>query len=379
MNIGYLSDIFPKTSETFVANEISGLSNHHNVRVFALESKGGMVPSNIEVTYFKKRLVKDGLSSLKAGFGKELIKRNAKEHYFRMVAEYFSEFLKGEEILHRHFATNSIVYYLAKKMQLPYTVTTHAWDIFANERYEHMDVVLRNAAKVITISDFNREYLVKNVGLNKEKIKVVRMGIDPARFTSPKSDGNLTKILSVGRLIEKKGFEYAIDAVDHLVKKYPDIEYTIVGSGPLEPDLRARIKRYGLENKIRIISGISNDALLEEYRKASLFIIPCIQAKDGDMDGIPVVLMEAMAMGKVVISTSISGIPELIEDKISGLLVKPNDPKGLSNAVCEVLAEKVDVDQLGKEARNKVIEKFNLNNQVSSMSKIFEDVLSGDA
>jgi glycosyltransferase involved in cell wall biosynthesis len=379
MNIGYLSDIFPKTSETFVANEISGLSSNHNIRVFALKSEGGMAPPNVPVTYFKKRLVKDGLSSIKAGFGNELIKRNASEHYFRMIAEYFSEFAEEEEILHRHFGTNSIVYYLAKKMHLPYTVTTHAWDIFANERYEHIDFVLRNAAKVITISNFNREFLIKNMELKKEKIEVVRMGIDSAKFASLKTDGNLKRILSVGRLIEKKGFEYAIDAVGQLVKKYPEIEYTIIGSGPLEPELRAQIKRLGLENIIRIKSGISNERLLDEYKKAGLFILPCIQARDGDMDGIPVVLMEAMAMGKVVISTSVSGIPELIEDKISGLLVKPNDPKALSNAMDMILGEKVDVDSMGKQARKKVIEEFNLKDQVSSMNRIFEDVLSGDS
>lgn len=376
MNIGYLSDIFPKTSETFVANEILGISNHHNIRVFALKSEKGMVPVNVHVTYFKKRLVKDGLSSIKAGFGKELIRRNATEHYFRMAAEYFSEFAEGEEILHRHFGTNSIVYYLAKKMHLPYTVTTHAWDIFANERYEHVDFVLKNAAKVITISDYNKEYLIKNMGIKKEKIDVVRMGIDSDKFASLKTEGNIKKILSVGRLIEKKGFEYAIEAVAQLEKKYHEIEYTIIGSGPLEPELRAQIKRHKLENKIKIKSGISNEKLLKEYKKAGLFILPCIQAKDGDMDGIPVVLMEAMAMEKPVISTRISGIPELIQNGQNGFLVDQKDPKSLASIIDKIFSGKIDLEMIVKNARNTVIESFNIKEQVEHMNRIFEEVIS---
>jgi glycosyltransferase involved in cell wall biosynthesis len=305
-----------------------------------------------------------------------MIKRNATEHYFRMAAEYFSEFSKEQEILHRHFGTNSIVYYLAKKMHLPYTVTTHAWDIFANERYEHIDFVLRNAARIITISDFNREYLIKNMGLKKEKIEVVRMGIDSAKFTSLKTKGSLRRILSVGRLIEKKGFEYAIDAVAQLVKKYPGIEYTIIGSGPLEPELRTQIMGYGLENRIRIKSGISNEKLFEEYEKAGLFILPCIQAKDGDMDGIPVVLMEAMAMEKPVISTRISGIPELIRSEENGFLVDQKDSKALAFAIDNIFSGKMDLEMIGKNARNTITECFNLKEQVEQMNRIFEEVTS---
>jgi glycosyltransferase involved in cell wall biosynthesis len=378
MKIGYLSDIFPKTSETFVVNEVMGLAQSNKLRIFSLEAGKGNVPNNVDVTYFKKRLVKDGLSSLKAGLGKDLIKRSAHEHYFRMIAEYFSDFSEDVEILHRHFATNSIVYYLAQILKVPYTVTTHAWDIFAKERYPHLDKVLKSAAKVITISNFNKDYMIKNFGLKEEKIEVVRMGIDPDKFASQKIPGDRRKILSVGRLIEKKGFEYAIYGVHTLTEKFPEIEYTILGSGPEESKLRSLIKEHGLEEKVKIISGASDEKLLNEYKKAGTFILPCVQAQNLDMDGIPVVLMEAMAMEKMVISTKISGIPELISHGKSGLLVRPRDSEGLASAIEDVLLGRVDSETMCKEGRKKVVENFNIKDQILHMNAIYENVLSGD-
>jgi glycosyltransferase involved in cell wall biosynthesis len=378
MRIGYLSDIFPKTSETFVLNEITGLLRSHEVNVFALESEKVNIPEDLKVTYFKKRLVKDGISSIKAGLEKELLDRSPKEHYFRMIAQYFSEHSEGQEILHRHFATNSIAYYLSKISDTPYTVTTHAWDLFANDRYKHLDSVLKNAKKVITISEFNKKFITKNFGLKEENIEVVRMGIDPNRFTPRKTKGDIGKFLSVGRLVEKKGLEYAISAFGNIARKYPDTEYTIVGSGPEEPKLRGKIKELKLEDKVQIKSNISNEDLVEEYKKAGTFILPCIRAQDGDMDGIPVVLMEAMAMEKLVISTTVSGIGELIEHGRSGLLVKPKDVKELAEALDMVLSQGMEGDSLSKEARATVIKDFNINHQVSSMELIFKEVLSGD-
>ncbi len=379
MRIGYLSDIFPKTSETFVLNEITGLSKTHEVEVFALEKEAVRIPEDLRVTYYKKRLVKDGISSLKAGFEKELLDRSPKEHYFRMIAQYFSERSEGQEILHRHFATNSIAYYLSKISQIPYTITTHAWDLFANERYKHLESVLKNANKVITISEFNKSFMMENMGLKPDKIEVVRMGIDPNRFTPDPTQGDTDKFLSVGRLVEKKGLEYAISAFAKISKSHPDTQYTIIGSGPEEPKLRNRIKELNLEDRVKIKSNLSNEDLVEEYKRAGTFLLPCIRAKDGDMDGIPVVLMEAMAMEKLVISTSVSGIPELIDHRKSGLLVRPKDAKALSEALEMVLSQRVDRDSLSKEARATVIKDFNIEGQVSSMELIFKDVLSGDA
>jgi glycosyltransferase involved in cell wall biosynthesis len=295
-----------------------------------------------------------------------------------MIAQYFSEHAEDHDIYHRHFATNSIAYYLSRISKTPYTITTHAWDLFANERYKHLNSVLKNAKKVITISEFNKSFIMENMDLQPEKIEVVRMGIDPSRFTSGKTKGDIGKFLSVGRLVEKKGLEYAISAFGKAVKKYPGIEYTIVGSGPEEPKLRDKVKELKLEDKVQIKSHISNEDLVEEYNKAGTFILPCIRAQDGDMDGIPVVLMEAMAMEKLVISTSVSGIPELIEHGRSGLLVKPRDAKELSETMDKVLSQGVDSNTLSKEARATVIKDFNINGQVSSMELIFKDVLSGD-
>jgi glycosyltransferase involved in cell wall biosynthesis len=161
-----------------------------------------------------------------------------------------------------------------------------------------------------------------------------------------------------------------------LVKNYPDIEYTIVGNGPLESELRGRIKNYGLENNIKIRSGISDEELLDEYKMAGIFLLSCIRAKDGDMDGIPVVLMEAMAMGIPVISTKVSGIPELIDHGESGILVEPEDPSILASKLDKILSEKIELKAMTIKARQIVVDRYSHKKQVDQMGEIFEDVIS---
>lgn len=379
MNIGYLQDIFPKTSETFVYNEIKGLKKANDIKIFAIEREEGLPTEGYDVIYFKRSLLKAGTGALKAGLSGELLEKSAKEPYFHMIADYFSEFSKSVEILHRHFATNSIVYYLAKKLKVPYTLTTHAWDIFSQERYAQLDIILKKAAKVITISEYNKEYLRKNIGLGEEHIEVVRMGIDPERFSPLEDEHDSARVLSVGRLVEKKGFEYGIRAIKILTKKYPDINYTIVGDGPKKFELKGLIEELKLENNVRIAGKMPNETLLEEYKNANVVILPCVVAGDGDMDGIPVVLMEAMAMEKPVISTRISGIPELISHGEDGLLVEQRDPSALAKAIDGIFSGKYNAKDLGANGRRTITESYSLDRQVKRMSKLFEEVLSGGA
>lgn len=378
MNIGYIQDIFPKTSETFVYNEIIGLKKTNTIKIFSVEREEGLPTKEFDVVYFKRRFLKEGKDTLKASLSGELLGKSAQEHHFHMIADYHSKSSENMEILHRHFATNSIIYYLGKKLKVPYTLTTHAWDIFAKDRYAHLDVILKEAAKIITISNYNKEYLNKNYGLDDREIEVVRMGVDLDRFSPLKEEHNGTRLLSVGRLIEKKGFEYGIRAVKLLAKKYPDIEYTIVGEGPERSKLQSLINELKLGNYVRLVGKIPNKELIDEYRKARLFILPCIRAGDGDMDGIPVVLMEAMAMEKTVISTKISGIPELIGHKENGMLVDQKDPKALAEAIDEILSGKVNAQDMGANGRRTIKERFNLDKQVKQMSRIFKEALSGD-
>ncbi len=379
MNIGYIQDIFPKTSETFVYNEIQGLSKTNSVKVFSLEQKEGKPAEGYDVVYYKKRLFREGPGAFKAGMAGNLLGKSAKEHYFHMISDYFSQLSENVEILHRHFATNSVVYYLARRLNVPYTLTTHAWDIFARERYPYLNTLLKEAAKIITISNYNKKYLIKNFALKEENIEVVRMGIDPTKFSLSYDSNHEMKILSVGRLVEKKGFEYSIKAMGILARKYPDIKYTIVGTGPEETRLRNLVNELKLQNNINFAGGMSNEALLNEYREANIFVLPCVVAPNGDMDGIPVVLMEAMAMGKAVVSTTVSGIPELITDSENGLLVNQKDPGVLAEALDRILSHEVDAKKLGLLGRKTIIENFNLDAQIRQMNDIFEGLVTGDA
>ncbi|MCK4615192.1 MAG: glycosyltransferase [Thermoplasmata archaeon] len=378
MKIGYVLDNFPKRSETFVLNELLGLSLKHDVTVFALGAEVGLdIPEHITAYYPRKRLSDHIHSAVELAKG-ALLERNIYEAHYHSIAGYFARIAKREgiEVLHKHFATNSVIHYMAHMLNIPYTLTTHAMDIFSLPRYSHLETLLRNASRICTISNFNREFMSEHFGLERDGILVVRMGIDVESFLPMFSRPGCNSILSVGRFVRKKGFETAIRAVALLKPEYPELQYRIIGGGPMESDLRTLAHELSVDDNVHFLGNLSSSELRDEYSRASVFILPCTVADDNDMDGIPVVLMEAMAMQKLVISTSISGIPELVQDGKTGLVVEPKEPKSLSNAIARVLDGNVDVERIGRNARLYVQEEFNMQKQIDGMETIFEDVLS---
>jgi colanic acid/amylovoran biosynthesis glycosyltransferase len=194
-------------------------------------------------------------------------------------------------------------------------------------------------------------------GAPAERITVLRMGVDVDRFEPPDDGRPLRRplrALSVGRLVEKKGLRYAIEGAERAAAM---VELDIIGYGPLEEEL-AELANAGA-NTTRLLGKRAHAEVFRQLANADVFLLPSVVAADGDMEGIPVALMEAMALGVVVIASRHSGVPELIEDGVDGLLVDERSGAQIAAALDRLAAGKVDVAGLRRRARAKVARDFN--------------------
>jgi glycosyltransferase involved in cell wall biosynthesis len=261
--------------------------------------------------------------------------------------------------IHAHFAhgTTTVAWLASLMTGVPFSFTGHAKDIYspALNPAGLLERKMRAAAFVVTCTAANREHLesvcpeatvhVVYHGLNADFTALV--GADAARRTN----GRL-RLLGVGRLVQKKGFDTFVEACGVLRDRGLDFEAVIAGeSGDHEPAVRERIRSLDLESRVQLAGPMSQAGLHAEYRRASIFCLPCRVLDDGDRDGIPNVLVEAMACGVPVVTTPVSGIPELVEDGRNGVLVPADDAEALAASVERVAGDRALQRELSENAR----------------------------
>ena len=282
----------------------------------------------------------------------------------------------GIDLIHVHFANiGTIAGRLSKMLSLPYTLTTHAFDIYQSPDQEELRKVLDEAESVITISEYNKKYLINESGV-KNQIDIIRCGIDLEKF-NPKREQDINKriqLFTTSRLVEKKGMKYLIKAMPIVKKAIPNCELIIVGSGPLFSSLNKLISNLEASNYIQLLGNVTDQELIQYFGNADIFILPCIIANDGDRDGIPVVLMEAMAMKLPVISTNVSGIPELVENGVSGVLVPPNKENCIADAIIDLCVNKDLRIKMGIKGRKKIESEYNIVFEVEKLIKVFNSI-----
>lgn len=283
------------------------------------------------------------------------------------------------DLLHAHFATApaAAAWAVSRLTGVPYGFSAHAYDLF-KEPVDRGFLTLKcaDAAFVRCISDYNREHLVKSTGIDDSKFHVIHCGIDTSRFTvdgkHPAERPHKRTIVTVGNLVEQKGIRYLIEALSDPAIKRAACRTVIVGDGLLREELTALASSLGVEAEFT--GAVDNSRIMQFYREADLFVLPSVTCADGHRDGIPVVLMEAMACGVPVISTGISGIPELVEDGVSGVLVPEKDPRALSGAIGTVLADAGMRRRFSVEGRTKVVNEFDIRDVAGRLLDLFESV-----
>lgn len=263
--------------------------------------------------------------------------------------------------LHAHFIDRAATVALvaSRLLDVPYSVTAHASDIYVNPVL--LKEKLANAKFVSTCTAYNRSYLSQfGKDLFNHKLLCIYHGLELERYVKvQRTKIGSPVILSVGQLQERKGLSYLVEACSFLGERGIQFECRIIGEGPLRPILQDQIQRLGLENFVRLLGALPHEEVIAQYQEATVFALPAILGKDGDRDGIPNVILEALSMGLPVVSTAHSGIPEVIEEGVNGLLVPPEDAKALSSALERVICNPEMQSAFGKAGRQIVADRFN--------------------
>jgi colanic acid/amylovoran biosynthesis glycosyltransferase len=260
--------------------------------------------------------------------------------------------------VHAHFVDRAAVVALVtgRLLGIPFSATAHANDIYVAPTL--LPEKIRNAKFIATCTRYNQRHLASLVEpAHRDRIRCIYHGLElpssPAR--SPRER---PLVLSVAQLKEKKGLAHLIEASAILRDRGIAFDCEIVGEGPLRERLSAAIDDHGLGERVRLVGALPNDAVMRRYAEATVFALPCVEGADGDRDGIPNVILEAMAMELPVVSTRHSGIPEAVDDGCTGILVEPGDPIALADAIERLLADDVLRTRMGRDARRRVGELF---------------------
>jgi colanic acid/amylovoran biosynthesis glycosyltransferase len=300
-------------------------------------------------------------------------------------AIYLGRHMEGQGIthIHAHFTINaaSIALILARLLGVSFSFTAH--NIFFIDRVLLKEKV-REAHFIVAISDFSRRYLLglvpddnnKNRTI-RDKVHIVHCGLSPDKFapSANRAENPLPVILFVAQLSERKGAPVLVEACKILAERGRRFRCVIFGDGPQMALLRELVTAYGLEEAVDLMGAVFQEELRGHLARTDIFALPCITASNGDMDGIPVSLMEAMSMEIPVVSTYLSGIPELIRNGENGMLVEEKDVTALANALERLLDDEKLRIQLGKNGRRKVIQDFNIDSNADQLATLFEHYL----
>jgi colanic acid/amylovoran biosynthesis glycosyltransferase len=282
--------------------------------------------------------------------------------------------LRAIHQLHAHFASGptTVARLAARFAGIPYSFTAHAKDIFhASVRPEDLRRKLTEAAAVITVSEYNLAYLRRTYGGAAARVQRIYNGLDLEQFRYEAPWERPAQIVAVGRLVEKKGFADLIEACALLAGRGRDFRCQIVGTGSLESHLRARIGQLGLQAKVELAGPRSESEVMKLIQRAAVLTLPCVIGMDGDRDGLPTVLLEAMALGTPCVSTDVTGIPEVVRDGETGLMVPQHEPAALAEAIEGLLGNSRLRVQLAGQARRLIEAEFDLRRNVARLRAAF--------
>ncbi|TWU35819.1 GDP-mannose-dependent alpha-(1-6)-phosphatidylinositol monomannoside mannosyltransferase [Novipirellula aureliae] len=403
MRVAYILHRFPCISETFIANEIYWLQEQDvEVSIFSLMSpKDGPVhdvaKKLLPLThytpwmswailwsqiYFLLRLPIRYLSAFVT-----VIRQTFREPKLALLAValfpknvHLAREMKRLKIdhIHAHFVwlggiSASVVREL---VGISFSLHPHAFGLFQRNQKD-AKYELELADFICTIATYHRRKIVELCPkVNVENVHIVNLGIDTERMI-PRCEARAIgdqplRILTVGRPIEKKGHEYLIEACSHLVSRgIPFQCEMMVGRGKEAESLQEVVDRFELQDRVKLIDFRDQQEVLKEYHKSDIFALACVMAKDGDRDGMPVVLIEAMACGLPVVTCPVSGIPDLVRDGENGLLVKSRDAVSFADALERLIGDANLREQLGDAARETIVDEFDIRKTTTRLASVF--------
>ena len=378
----FLVSKYPNISETFIYDQVETLRNH-GFKVHVISNR---TPGNSEIHPYMSQdanntIYLDSQSLPVVLYAQLYCLLNYPTKYFHSILKIiFSDYYSGKKKksllhlvgaallaynfrlhykirIHAHFAYAglSVAYWLSQLLGCDYSVTVHGSDILLTTDLKEKELLAADC--IISISQYNKKHLLKQLPkLDKKKIKVIPLGIDTNEFYHKKT-GQKNKefiILNIGRLITAKGQIYLIRACKILSEKGILYKCYIAGIGPLKEYLKEEIIRLGLSDSVNLLGRVYHEEVIDLFNRSDLFVLPSVS------EGIPVVLMEALAMEVPVIASDITGIPEIVNNGENGLLVVPKDPEIIAGAIMRLYSDKTFRKTIANNGRVKVKDDFHL-------------------
>lgn len=391
--MGYVLKRYPRFSETFVVNEIlaheaAGLS----LEIVALREP---VESVVQDAVARVRAPVMSLAipgeSLPEGATDRLIgeachrlprllrqlpglSTEARRDLYQGIRLALLAEERGLDHLHAHFATSatSVARIASQLTGIPYSFTAHAKDIYHESvAPEDLRRKLAGAHAAITVSDYNLEWLRSSYGDAASRVRRIYNGLDLGEFTFSSPRERAPRVLFAGRLVPKKGAEILLEACGLLARRGVAFHCDIIGAGPQEASLHGRLAGLGLEGRVRFLGAQPRSVVVEQLRRAAVFAAPCVVSPDGDRDGLPTVLLEAMALGTPCVSTPVTGIPEVLRDGETGLLVPERDPGALAGAIARLLAGRSLRIRVAEAARRLIMRDFDVHRNAALLRESF--------
>lgn len=402
----YVLGRFPSLSETFILREIEELERRGlNLSVMSLEPGEEVVHERAQAlgtrTSYRpsplslSTLLAVGWASITRPFGfasavlfalREALRtpRAAGELARSLAAAaFFACALRGKRVrhVHAHFASMpaTVGLLLAHILETTFSFSAHARDLFTDETVL-LERKLREAEFVAVCTQYGLEHLRRQYPVSGgERLHLVYHGVDTVELMPlprPESSSGPPEILSVGRLVEKKGFPFLLRAAAILRRRGVDFTLRIVGSGPDAEDLRRLATGLALGDVVRFDGPMPQEELIPIFQRASVFALASVVASDGDRDGLPNVLIEALALGVPVVSTRVSAIPELIEHEQTGLLAKPGDADDLADQLERMLFDEELRARVIEQGRTRVVTHFEVRENVALLADLFTAVMA---
>ncbi|MEJ1339117.1 MAG: glycosyltransferase family 4 protein [Candidatus Sedimenticola sp. (ex Thyasira tokunagai)] len=402
MKVAYFINQYPKVSHSFIRREIMELEAQGvEVARYALRSDPDELvdskdKSELDKTHYilqespfyfflsliasflvaPRNFIISILTAIKIGWNSD---RGLIRHIFYFVeAAVLVRRMReaGAEHVHAHFGTNSAaVVMLAKLLGGPgYSFTVHGPEEFDKPQFLSLAEKIKHASFVVAISSYGRCQLYRWAAYDQwSKVKVVHCGLDSDFHSADQAHSEYNaspRFVCVGRLCEQKGQLLLVEAAGQLVRDGVDLELVLAGDGPMRAEIESLISQHDLKNHVRITGWISSDQVREELLAARAMVLPSFA------EGLPVVIMEAMALSRPVISTYVAGIPELVQPGINGWLVAAGSMPKLAEVMRDALDRDADeLKVMGSAARVRVLERHNISTEAGKLISHFREVL----
>ncbi len=370
------NDSFFNTSETFIYYQVQSLSERYDVDLLGLKFVN---PHGYEIDSFRKHEI-----SLPKNIFQKAISKAYREIYDSPLNLTLRSYFRLRKLfkktsfsaIHAHFGYNGLnILKHAKKYRVPLVVTFHGYDasmMLSDETYKNrLPELFDYASSIILVS----RHMIKNLNLERwlNKVKIIPCSVDPDGFeVREENSSNVIRILHSGRLVDKKGVPDLIRVFKNLQENYDNIELHIVGDGRQLESCKQLVQKFKLEKRVTFYGAVSHDKVKQILSTSDIFVLNSRVGDDGDMEGTPVTILEAMCSKVPVISTRHAGIPDVIEDGVNGLLVDERDNEGLEDALRTFIENPKMRRNCAKKARNTVLEEYTVDRMKEKLEQVFQ-------